>query len=91
MDVALVAHGLEQERERLVLDRRRLVGALLGDDLSPDRLDGLLAQIDAALDAIDDGSYGRCSRCGAAITPLRLRALPHATACAPCARIREHA
>ncbi len=86
MDVALVADGLERERERLVGDRRRLLGALLEHDLAPGRLDDVLGQIDAALTAIDDGTYGRCRQCSAEITTLRLRALPHATTCASCAR-----
>ena len=41
----------------------------------------VLAAIDAALKRIDDGTYGRCERCGNAIEPERLEALPWATLC----------
>jgi len=41
----------------------------------------MLAAIDAALKRIDDGTYGRCERCGNQIEPERLDALPWATLC----------
>jgi RNA polymerase-binding transcription factor DksA len=44
-----------------------------------------MEQIRYALHQIDAGSYGRCSRCGAAIPPERLEALPYATRCTKCA------
>ena len=44
-----------------------------------------LALIKAALTRIELGSYGMCVRCGAAITPARLTAVPFAVACSGCA------
>jgi RNA polymerase-binding protein DksA len=41
----------------------------------------VLAAIDAALTRIDEGTYGRCERCGGPIEPDRLEALPWATLC----------
>ena len=41
----------------------------------------VLAAIDAALKRIDNGTYGRCDRCGQPIEPERLEALPWATLC----------
>ncbi len=41
----------------------------------------LLAAVDAALARIEDGTYGRCQRCGQPIAQERLRALPYATLC----------
>lgn len=41
----------------------------------------MLAAIDAALGRIDDGTYGRCERCGSDIEPDRLEAIPWATLC----------
>jgi len=41
----------------------------------------VLAAIDAALKRIDDGTYGRCERCGEQIEAERLEALPWATLC----------
>ena len=40
-----------------------------------------LDEIDAALERIDDGTYGSCEICGEPIAPERLRALPWATRC----------
>jgi DnaK suppressor protein len=48
-----------------------------------------LAQIDAALQKIRSGQYGRCETCGKAIAPIRLKALPYATECIVCARNDE--
>jgi RNA polymerase-binding protein DksA len=44
-----------------------------------------LAEIDAALHRLDEGSYGVCTRCEEAIARERLLALPTATTCARCA------
>jgi RNA polymerase-binding protein DksA len=41
----------------------------------------VLAAIDAALRRIDEGTYGRCERCGQEIEAERLEALPWATLC----------
>jgi len=48
-----------------------------------------LAQIEAALDKIKHGKYGRCESCDKVIAPLRLKALPYATECINCARSGE--
>ncbi len=45
-----------------------------------------LRAIDAALTRIADGSFGRCTRCGAEISPERLDAVPHTPFCEDCAR-----
>jgi RNA polymerase-binding protein DksA len=41
----------------------------------------VLAEIEAALARIDDGTYGFCERCGKPIGEERLDALPWATLC----------
>lgn len=43
-----------------------------------------LREIDAALQRVKEGRYGRCERCGAAIGRLRLRAIPEARCCLAC-------
>jgi len=48
-----------------------------------------LAQIEAALDRIKHGRYGRCESCDKSIAALRLKALPYATECIECARNGE--
>ena len=42
-------------------------------------------QIDAALRRLDEGTYGKCERCGETIPPERLAVLPWAGLCVPCA------
>ena len=41
--------------------------------------------IRAALERIDDGSYGICDRCGEKISRARLEAIPESTQCVECA------
>lgn len=43
-----------------------------------------LAQIDAALQRLTEGTYGVCLTCGEPITPGRLEILPYATLCIRC-------
>jgi RNA polymerase-binding transcription factor len=43
-----------------------------------------LAQVDAALARLDDGTFGRCARCGRDILVARLEALPWAAHCIDC-------
>jgi RNA polymerase-binding transcription factor len=44
----------------------------------------LLVQVEAALQRLDEGSYGICARCGREINTERLEALPSATLCITC-------
>lgn len=43
-----------------------------------------VSAITAALNRLDAGTYGMCTRCGTNISPARLEAVPHAAACVPC-------
>ena len=49
----------------------------------------LLAEIEAALGRIDDGTYGLCVNCGKPIGEERLEALPYATLCIDDKRAQE--
>ena len=49
----------------------------------------VLAEIDAALRRIEDGTYGTCGRCGKEIPVERLEAYPWATLCIEDARKAE--
>jgi len=49
-----------------------------------ERAEQHLALVDAALERLDDGSYGACLRCGKPIAPERLEALPWAAHCIAC-------
>ena len=48
-----------------------------------------LREIDAALQRIEEGSYGDCERCDEAINPRRLDADPTARLCIDCASKSE--
>jgi RNA polymerase-binding protein DksA len=67
---AAASHVFEQQRDLALRDRSRL-------DLS---------RVEAALRAIDDGTYGRCTNCGNPIAPERLEAIPWVPTCIDCAR-----
>ncbi|WP_028651343.1 TraR/DksA family transcriptional regulator [Nocardioides halotolerans] len=49
------------------------------------RLQQHLADIEAAERRVEDGTYGICERCGAAIPDARLEARPTARTCVACA------
>jgi DnaK suppressor protein len=44
-------------------------------------LDAQLAQMREALARMDEGTYGKCERCGKDIPEARLNAVPYATLC----------
>ena len=48
-----------------------------------------LAEIDAALGRLRDGSYGRCVRCAQPVHAERLEILPAAALCMPCQHAAE--
>jgi RNA polymerase-binding protein DksA len=50
----------------------------------------VLAEIDAALKRIENGTYGICTNCGKPIAEERLEAYPWASLCIDDARLAEH-
>jgi DnaK suppressor protein len=46
-------------------------------------------QIEAALERIEDGSFGECEECAVRIPQARLEAIPYAALCVRCASQRE--
>ena len=52
---------------------------------------GTLDKIEAALERIEDGSYGRCAECETTIPAARLEAIPYASCCVACAARKERA
>lgn len=52
---------------------------------------GTLEQIEAALQRMEDGSYGRCANCDVKIPAARLKAIPYASCCVACAARQERA
>ena len=58
---------------------QELTLSLLGSDKNA------LDQIEAAIQRIEDGRYGRCEECGGKIPKSRLEAIPYAAQCVRCA------
>lgn len=48
-----------------------------------------LADVDRALQKLDQGTYGRCDRCGEPIAPERLEAIPSSVVCVTCSAARR--
>ncbi|MHC5080353.1 MAG: TraR/DksA family transcriptional regulator [Planctomycetota bacterium] len=48
-----------------------------------------IREIDAALERIDEGSYGVCETCTKDIKVARLKAIPNARLCIECKRLEE--
>lgn len=69
----------DPEGSTLAVERGHLVAQV---ERSRVRLD----EIDAALDRVGHGSYGRCQTCGKPIDAERLEVLPAARQCVSCAR-----
>jgi RNA polymerase-binding transcription factor DksA len=68
----------DPEGTTLAVERGQLVAQL---ERSRVRLD----EIDAALERVGRGAYGRCETCGEVIDPERLEVLPAARQCVRCA------
>lgn len=74
-------------------------GELAADDVTRDvtlaevdRDAAEIEAIDAALERLDSGTYGRCTQCGNAIAPNRLAQNPEAARCVACQeRHEQHA
>jgi RNA polymerase-binding protein DksA len=77
--------SIPTDKEELASDDadQELTLTLLGSD--KDTLD----QIEAALQRIEDGRYGRCEACGEQIPKTRLDAIPYAADCERCASQEE--
>lgn len=61
------------------------------DEVQADHAALELQQVLAALQRIDDGSYGQCLDCGDPIDERRLTAMPAAAYCVACQGVHEHA
>jgi RNA polymerase-binding protein DksA len=85
---------LEDEREEIQSDNHPGDMATSTFDRELDytleeNVERALAAIDAALQRIEDGTYGTCETCGEPIGAERLEALPWTTQCIDCKRREE--
>ena len=88
--------SLEDETDELATDGDNHMGDIAGPTLDREIDYSLgenagqhLAEIDAALKRIDDGTYGKCVEGGEDIGQERLEAMPWASLCIEHARARE--
>lgn len=75
-------------RAPLEADSEEQAAHLALDDALASLSDAARTEAVAVRDALrrwDAGTYGRCVRCGVAIAPARLDALPEAATCVTCA------
>ena len=73
-------------------DREELGSDNSDQELTLTLLEGdgdILDQVEAAIQRIEDGGYGRCKKCGEAIPKNRLDAIPYAADCVRCASQQE--
>ena len=89
------AHQLD---ELLTPDKHHLADLeeMSGDTVDTDSMCALvdmesnaLGEIEAALEKLDQGTYGICEDCENAIPPQRLEVLPFTSVCIDCKRQRE--
>jgi DnaK suppressor protein len=71
--------GVEDSGEMSELDLTRSTALALAG-----RQSQLIKEIDEALDRIEDGTYGLCTRCGKPLDEQRLKAMPTAKYDAEC-------
>jgi len=71
----------EIDRWTAVLRQRREV--LAGRDSAE------VGAIDAALERLQEGTFGQCQRCGASISAGRMQAQPSAATCLACQELAE--
>ena len=90
--------SLEEETEELATAADNHMGDVASATLDReidyslgDNSEQVLADIDAALKRIDDGTYGTCTKCGREIATERLEARPWASLCIDDARKAERA
>lgn len=86
--------SMEEEAEEVLLDDHLAETASVTLDREIDytleeNATHVLAEIDAALARIEQGTYGICVTCGRPIAAERLEALPYATQCIECKRKDE--
>lgn len=81
----------EEEREAIAPDvsigRLSRLDAMQMQEVAKEadrRREERIARLELALDQLDEGIYGRCTRCGEDIAFERLKVTPEATHCATC-------
>lgn len=79
-DILSEEHSKDWDDQAIEREGEEVLEALSQQDASE------LSRIDAALARVKDGTYGKCVRCGAAISIGRLKILPATPTCKTCAQ-----
>lgn len=94
----MLEQRLKEEQDRLEIERLRNPDradlAMVYDQAQRSsamhaRTEKQIEEIDEALQRIEDGTYGTCTRCGKEINPARLEAIPWAGLCVECQQKQE--
>lgn len=97
-DVQQIEHSaLRQNRSETELSSMPIHMADVGSDNSHcdsmlrlmENSSDILGKVNAALERIEEGTYGTCEVCGTKIPKGRLQAIPYATMCVKCAEKAE--
>lgn len=75
---ALIGTGLKEDDMSFFCQSERIQCGRLNSSMD------IIKKIDAALDRLEDGEYGRCEECNDEISEERLRAVPFAALCREC-------
>jgi RNA polymerase-binding protein DksA len=78
------AEAVLDEGDQAQASERQDIGVI-----TRERIANRINRLTAALQQIDEGTYGICSVCGGPIEPSRLAALPEADTCLGCQERRE--
>jgi len=86
--------SIEDETEEMPIDNHLAETATATLDREIDytleeNSEHVLAAIDAALERMEEGTFGKCATCGREIAEDRLAAIPWATQCIDCTRREE--
>ena len=86
--------AIEDETEEMPIDNHLAETATATLDREIDytleeNSEHVLAAIDAALERMEEGTFGKCATCGREIAEDRLAAIPWATQCIDCKRREE--
>ena len=88
------SHSLEEETEEETYDNHLADSATATlnreiDYTLEENSEHVLGALDDAIERLENGTFGKCLRCGRQIAEERLEAIPYATRCIDCQRLAE--
>ena len=92
LEVQSTADGIQSGSEIVNPDRADLAQLYVNRDrliALREQMETTLAQVNAALERIQDGMYGKCTNCGRDILSERLEAIPYAEFCIICQKSED--